>query len=89
MCTSGATVIGVLPIMRVQGTETFDSIAAGTRVWWSLQLEPCGVFKLMAPQLVRELGQRLDTAFATLKRLLETQQVPQEDGRVGVASDIS
>jgi Polyketide cyclase / dehydrase and lipid transport len=69
------TTIGALPVMYVQGSQTFDSVPEGTRIRWLLEVEPRGVFKLMTPQLAGGLGQRLDTTFANLKRLLETQQI--------------
>jgi hypothetical protein len=45
-------------------------------MWRSLEVEPRGVFKLMTPMVARELGRRLDTAFASLKHLLEVQKTP-------------
>jgi uncharacterized protein YndB with AHSA1/START domain len=71
---SATTGIGALPVMQVQGTQTFDPVPGGSRVRWSLEVEPRGVFTLLTPQLARGLGQRLDTTFANLKRLLEAQQ---------------
>jgi hypothetical protein len=45
-------------------------------MWWSLEVEPCSVFKLMTPMVARELGRRLDTVLANLKHLLEAQETP-------------
>ncbi len=72
--TSATTAIGALPVIHVQGTQTYEPVPEGTCIRWSLEVEPRGVFTLMTPQLVGGLGQRLDTTFANLKRLLEAQQ---------------
>jgi uncharacterized protein YndB with AHSA1/START domain len=60
----------------VQSTETFDPVPGGTRMLWVWEVEPRGVFKLMAPLFGPMMGKRLDTVLANIKRLLEAQQTP-------------
>ena len=63
-----------LSTMDIRGTLTFDPIPEGTRMRWSWELEPRGIFKLMTP-LVARLGQRQEQAVWTgLKHFLEKQQ---------------
>jgi hypothetical protein len=60
----------------MQGTLTFDAVPGGTRMRWSWQLEPCGVFRLLTP-LIGRMGQRREaTIWAGLKQLLERQETP-------------
>jgi Polyketide cyclase / dehydrase and lipid transport len=57
--------------MEVQGTLTFDAVPEGTRMRWSWDLEPRGVFKLITP-IVTRIGRRQEEAtWASLKRFLE------------------
>lgn len=60
----------------VQSTETFEAVPGGTLVRWMWEMEPRGVFKLLAPLVSRIMGQRLDTVLTNIKRLLEAQQTP-------------
>lgn len=65
-----------LPTMEIQGTLTFDAVPGGTRMRWSWQLEPCGVFRLLTP-LIGRVGQRREaTIWTSLKQLLERQETP-------------
>ena len=81
--------IRALPTMDMQGTLTFDAVPGGTRMRWSWQLEPCGVFWLLTP-LIGWMGRRQEaTIWAGLKQLLERQEtaVPSlMDGRTPVQS---
>ena len=62
--------------MDFQGTLTFDPVPQGTRLRWSWEVEPRGVFKLMTP-LIARMGQRQEEAnWARLKRYLEAQERP-------------
>jgi hypothetical protein len=45
--------------MDIQGTQTFDSAGDGTRLRWSWDLKPRGIFKLITP-LIGRMGQRLE-----------------------------
>jgi carbon monoxide dehydrogenase subunit G len=57
--------------MDIQGTLTFDPVSEGTRMRWSWDVQPRGVFKLMSP-IVARIGQRQErTIWSNLKRLLE------------------
>jgi carbon monoxide dehydrogenase subunit G len=65
-----------LSTMEIRGTLTFDPVAAGTRMRWSWELQPRGLFRLMTPMVAR-IGQRQEqTIWANLKRLLEAQEAP-------------
>ena len=60
----------------IQGTLTFDPIGVGTRLRWSWELKPRGVFKLMTP-LIGRMGQRLEERnWGNLKHFLEAQETP-------------
>jgi Polyketide cyclase / dehydrase and lipid transport len=57
--------------MDVRGTLTFEPVPAGTRMRWSWDLEPRGIFKFITP-LVTRIGRRQEAAiWASLKRILE------------------
>ena len=65
-----------LSAMDIQGTLTFDPVPEGTRMQWSWELAPRGVFKLMIP-IVARIGQRQEeTIWANLKDFLEGQATP-------------
>jgi len=62
--------------MDIQYTLTFEPVPEGTRMRWSGDLEPRGIFKLMSPMVAR-LGRRQERRIWTgLKRLLEGQGPP-------------
>ena len=63
-----------LSTMDIQGTLTFDPVAAGTRMRWSWGLQPRGLLKLLTPVVAR-IGARQERATWTgLKRVLEGQE---------------
>lgn len=65
-----------LSTMDIQGTLTFEPVPRGTRMCWSWETEPRGVFKLMKPMIAR-MGRRQEQAIWTgLKHLLERQEAP-------------
>jgi hypothetical protein len=65
-----------LSTMDVNGTLTFAPVAGGTRMGWSWQLEPRGVFKLITP-LVARMGRRQEESiWANLKQFMEAQTAP-------------
>jgi hypothetical protein len=65
-----------LSAMDIHGTLTFDTVTEGTRMRWSWELEPRGVFKLMTP-IVARMGQRQEeTIWANLNHFLEEQRTP-------------
>jgi len=59
--------------LAIEGTVTFAPAPGGTKVRWSQEVTPHGVFALLAPLTVGALERRLDGAFANLKRLMETE----------------
>src|SRR6266540_2070864 len=62
-----------LSTMDIHGTLTFDPIPGGTRMRWSWELKPRGVFRLLTP-IVARMGRRQEqTIWASLKRFLEAQ----------------
>jgi uncharacterized protein YndB with AHSA1/START domain len=59
--------------MDIQYTLTFEPVPEGTRMRWSGELEPRGIFKLMSP-MVAGMGRRQEQRIWTaLKHLLEGQ----------------
>jgi hypothetical protein len=65
-----------LSTMEIRGTLAFDPVPEGTRMRWSWDVEPRGIFKLMTP-LVARVGRRQEaTIWAGLKRYLEEQAMP-------------
>jgi uncharacterized protein YndB with AHSA1/START domain len=62
--------------MDIQYTLTFEPVPEGTRMRWSGDLEPRGIFKLMSPMVAR-MGRRQERRIWTgLKRLLEGHGPP-------------
>jgi Polyketide cyclase / dehydrase and lipid transport len=71
-----------LSMMDIRGGLTFDPVAAGTRMRWSWDLMPRGVFKVMSP-IVARIGRRQEQRiWASLKRLLEADAAPTSISRV-------
>jgi uncharacterized protein YndB with AHSA1/START domain len=57
---------------EIRGAVTFEPDAAGTRMSWSWEVRPKGVFRLMGP-LIARIGRRQEAEiWAGLKRYLET-----------------
>jgi len=62
--------------MDMHGTLTFDPVGGGTRMRWSWEMKPRGVFKLMTP-LIGRMGRRQEERiWRNLKRFLEAQETP-------------
>jgi len=62
--------------MDIQYTLTFEPVSEGTRMRWSGDLEPRGMFKLMSPMVAR-MGRRQERRIWTgLRRLLGGQGPP-------------
>jgi hypothetical protein len=60
-------------MMDTEGSLTFESVTAGTRMRWSWDVRPRGALKLITP-LVGPLGRRQEKAiWSELKHLLEAQ----------------
>ena len=60
-------------IMETEGALTFESVPSGTRMRWSWDVRPRGVFKLMGP-VVGLIGRRQEQRiWGNLKRLLEAR----------------
>ena len=73
--------------MEIQYTLTFDPVPDGTRMRWAGEVEPRGVFKLMAP-LIARMGQRQEeTNWTGLKRYLEAQGRPLPPRTEDTAAD--
>lgn len=65
-----------LSSMEIQGTLTFDPVPDGTRMRWSWDVEPRGIYKLMTPVIGR-MGRRQEERIWTgLKDYLETHATP-------------
>ena len=59
-------------MMETQGEITFEAVPSGTRMRWSWDVRPRGVFKLMGP-VVGLIGRRQEQRiWGNLKRLLES-----------------
>ena len=60
--------------MDIRGRMTFHAVAGGTRMQWSWDLQPRGIFRLLAP-LASRLGRRLEVGnWENLKRYLESEE---------------
>jgi hypothetical protein len=65
-----------LSSMDIRGDLTFVAVPGGTRMRWSWQVTPRGLFKLLTP-IVGRMGQRQEeTIWRSLKRLLEADVAP-------------
>jgi uncharacterized membrane protein len=59
--------------MDIYGAMTFDSVESGTRMRWSWDIKPRGIFKLATP-FIRRMGQSLEERnWENLKSFLEAQ----------------
>ncbi len=60
-------------MMETEGALTFESVPSGTRMRWSWDVRPRGVFKLIGP-VVGLIGRRQEQRiWGNLKRLLEAR----------------
>jgi hypothetical protein len=65
---------------EIHGAVTFEPDPAGTRMGWSWELQPKGVFKVMGP-LVARVGRRQEAEiWAGLKRYMESAPPPIAEG---------
>jgi hypothetical protein len=62
---------------KVHGAVTFAPDPAGTRMRWSWELQPKGVFKLLTPVIGRMGRRQEERIWAGLKRYLENSQPTQ------------
>lgn len=63
-----------LSSMDIQGTLSFDPVPAGTRMRWSWQVKPRGIYTLLTPMIAR-IGRRQEARiWASLKDYLEAQE---------------
>jgi hypothetical protein len=61
---------------QIRGAVTFEPDPAGTRMGWSRELQPKGVFRLMGPIIAR-MGRRQEAEiWAGLKRYMESTAPP-------------
>lgn len=72
--------------MDIEGTLTFEPVEEGTRMRWSWELQPRGVYWLMGP-IIAQLGGRQEARiWAGLKCYLEQEDTESPpDGRQAVA----
>ena len=72
--------------MEIEGALTFDAAPEGTRMRWSWQLAPRGIWKLMTP-LVARIGRRQEAAiWATLKSFSKRNLLRQRSKRRAAAA---
>jgi carbon monoxide dehydrogenase subunit G len=65
-----------LSTMDIEGTLTFDPVAAGTRMRWSWRMRPRGLLKLLTPVVARIGRRQEENIWTSLKHLLEGQEAP-------------
>lgn len=69
-----------LSFMETRGGLTFEPVPGGTRMRWSWEVQPRGIFKLMGP-VVAGMGRRQERRIWTdLKRLLEARATSAVSG---------
>jgi carbon monoxide dehydrogenase subunit G len=56
-----------------ESAAVFESIEGGTKLTFTIQAEAGGIFKLIAPVIVRMGKKQTENSFANLKELLEAQ----------------
>jgi uncharacterized membrane protein len=70
--------------MDIRGGLTFDPVPAGTRMRWSWELMPRGVFRLLTPMVAR-IGRRQEQRiWGDLKRVMEAQPAPVPSSTAGL-----
>ena len=63
-----------MPAADIAGTLRFDPVANGTRMGWSWQVRPRGLYRLLTPAIVR-VGRRQEREnWGGLKRFLEARE---------------
>ena len=63
-----------MPAADIAGTLGFDPVANGTRMGWSWQVRPRGLYRLLTPAIVR-MGRRQEQEnWGGLKRFLEARE---------------
>ena len=63
-----------MPAADIAGTLRFDPVANGTRMGWSWQVKPRGLYRLLTPVIAR-VGQRQELEnWGGLKRFLEARE---------------
>ena len=61
---------------KIHGAVTFEPDPGGTRMRWSWELQPKGVFRLMGPVIARIGRQQEAEIWASLKRYMESTAPP-------------
>ncbi len=56
-----------------EATSVFESVEGGTKLTFTIQAEAGGIFRLIAPVIIRMGKKQTETSFANLKEMLETQ----------------
>lgn len=68
---------------EISGSMTFEPDAGGTRMRWSWEVKPKGVYRLLTP-IIALVGRRSEVAIWTgLKDYLESTPTAQEPGDIG------
>ena len=63
-----------MPAADIAGTLRFDPVANGTRMGWSWQVRPRGLYRLLTPVIAR-VGRRQEREnWGGLKRFLEARE---------------
>ena len=68
--------------MDIRGGLTFDPVPTGTRMRWSWELMPRGVFKLLTSMVARIGRARSRESGAISKRVMEAQAAPSSSAGV-------
>jgi carbon monoxide dehydrogenase subunit G len=56
-----------------EATSVFESVEGGTKLTFTIQAEAGGIFRLIAPVIIRMGKSQTENSFANLKALLEAQ----------------
>ena len=56
-----------------EATSVFESVEGGTKLTFTIQAEAGGIFRLIAPVIIRMGKGQTENSFANLKQLLEAQ----------------
>ena len=63
-----------MPAADIAGTLRFDPVADGTRMGWSWQVKPRGLYRLLTPVIVRVGRRQEQENWGGLKRFLEARE---------------
>jgi uncharacterized protein YndB with AHSA1/START domain len=63
-----------MPAADIAGTLRFDPVANGTRMCWSWEVRPRGLYRLLTPVIVRVGRRQEQENWGSLKRFLEVRE---------------